>query len=93
MIQIEEPPDVRACTTCMSPLTWIWVHHLSRNVAVVPVAGVDRFTFRIHTCELKAERTWRHLERYPPEVRSRGARRARAVLAANAQKRTKKEDS
>lgn len=82
MIQIEEPPvDQRACSTCMSPLTWIYVHHLARNVAVVPVQGVDRMTFRLHTCEMHPEKTWRHVQRVDPKVTARGARRARAVLA------------
>jgi len=82
VIEIEEPPPFReACSTCMSPLTWIWVYHVKRMVAVVPVEGVDRFTFRIHTCELKPERTWRYVERVHPKTRERGARRANAVLA------------
>lgn len=88
MIEIEEPPDTLACSTCMNPLTWIWVHHLSRNIAVIPVHDVDRYTFRIHTCTLKAERTWRNVQRVSPELTRRGARRARAVLAAKADKRT-----
>jgi len=88
VIEIEEPPDVRACSTCMSPLTWIFVHHLSRNVAVIPVHDVDRFTFRIPTCVLKAERTWRNVQRVSPELTKRGAKRARAVLAAKTKKRT-----
>lgn len=87
MIQIEEPPDTRACSTCMSPLTWIYVHHLGRNVAVVPVHDIDRWTFRLHTCPLTAERTWRHVQRVDPKVAKRGARRARAVLAAAQQGR------
>jgi hypothetical protein len=84
VITIEEPPDTRACSTCMSPLTWIYVHHLSRNVAVIPVSDVDRFTFRIHTCTLKPERTWRNVQREHPDVARRGAKRVRAVLAAKA---------
>lgn len=82
MIEIDEPPDTRACSTCMNPLTWIYVHHLSRNIAVVPVSDVDRFTFRIHTCSLTQERTWRNVQREHPDTAKRGARRARAVLAA-----------
>lgn len=64
----------------MSPLTWIWVYHVKRMVAVVPVQGADRFTFRIHTCDLAPERTWRYVERYPARVRERGARRAAAAI-------------
>lgn len=80
MIQVEEPPDVRACSTCMLPLTWIYVHHLRRNIAVVPVRDVDRWTFRIHTCELKPAHTWRSVQIQHPETARRGARRAKAVL-------------
>jgi hypothetical protein len=80
VIEIDEPPDVRACSTCMSPLTWIYVHHLSRTIAVVPVHDIDRYTFRIHTCELKPERTWRSVQTQRPEIAKRGARRARQVL-------------
>jgi hypothetical protein len=82
VIQIEEPPDTRACSTCMLPLTWIWVHHLSRNVAVVPVHDIDRWTFRLHTCPLTADRTWRHVQKVDPKIAKRGARRVRAALAA-----------
>lgn len=89
MITIEEPPvDQRACSTCMSPLTWIYVHHLSRNVAVVPVRDIDRYTFRLHTCPLTAERTWRNVQRVDPKITRRGARRVRAVLAAKTKELT-----
>lgn len=91
MIEIEEPPDVRACSECMSPLTWIYLFHLSRTVAVVPVQGVDRMTFRLHTCridEQKAKKPWRYVQTVEPEIARRGAKRARAVLAAKKTKRT-----
>lgn len=89
MIEIEEPPDdQQACSTCMSPLTWIYVHHLRRNVAVVPVQnGIDRYTFRLHTCPLTVERTWRHVQLVDPKITKRGARRARAVLDAKTKSR------
>lgn len=84
MIQIDDLPDPTplACSTCMSPLTWIWVHHLRRNVAVIPVSGVDRWTFRIHTCRLTADRTWRNVQVVDPRTARHGARRARAAIAA-----------
>jgi hypothetical protein len=85
-IEIESLPDPvpLACSSCMEPLTWIYVHHLERNVAVIPLRGVDRWSFRLHTCTLKPERTWRNVQREHPEVAQRGARRVRAVLAAKA---------
>jgi hypothetical protein len=84
MIEIESLPDPvpLACSSCMEPLTWIYVHHLKRNVAVIPLRGVDRWSFRLHTCRLSAERTWRNVQREEPETARRGARRVRAVLAA-----------
>lgn len=91
VIEVDEPPDVRACSECMSPLTWIYVHHLRRNIAVVPVPGVDRMTFRLHTCrsnEDKARKPWRYVQTVEPEIARRGARRARAVLAAKSKART-----
>lgn len=93
MIEIDDLPNPvpLACSTCMEPLTWIWVHHLRRNIAVVPLGQPDRFSFRIHTCSLKPERTWRHMQKVSPELTRRGARKARAVLAAKAQKRSDKE--
>jgi len=92
MIQVEEPPDVRACSTCMLPLTWIFVHHLNRNIAVVPVRDIDRWTFRIHTCELKPERTWRSVQTQHPETARRGARRAKAVLDEKKRRRREHDD-
>ena len=93
MIEIDDLPRPLplACSTCNEPLTWIWVHHIGKNIAVVPLRDVDRFSFRIHTCTLGAERTWRNVQRYSPRALRRGARRARAVLAAAAEKRTEKE--
>jgi hypothetical protein len=84
MIEIESLPDPvpLACSSCMEPLTWIYVHHLKRNVAVVPLRGVDRWSFRLHTCVLKPERTWRNVQREHPDTARRGAKRVRAVLAA-----------
>lgn len=85
MIEIEdEPLEPRACSTCMSPLTYIYVYHISKTIAVVPVSGVDRMTFRLHTCRLEPARTWRHVQKVDPVITRRGARRARAALAAAA---------
>lgn len=95
MIEIEDLPSPVPlyCTTCMEPLTWIYVHHLKRNIAVVPLREPDRFSFRIHTCELKPERTWRHVQRVTPEIARRGANRAKAVLAAAAKQKLIEKES
>lgn len=88
MIEIEDLPSPlpTACSTCMEPLTWIFVHHLRRNISVVPLRGVDRFSFRIHTCNLSAARDWRYVQKVAPETTRRGMRRARMVAAAAAEK-------
>lgn len=94
MIEIEDLPSPlpKACSTCMEPLTWVYVHHIHRNVAVVPLEGPDRFSFRIHTCNLRRERDWRNVQRYPPRALRRGARRVRAALEAAAAQRLTEKD-
>lgn len=84
MIEIESLPTPvpRACSTCNEPLTWVYVHHLARNIAVIPLRGVDRFSFRIHTCNLSSARDWRYVQKVAPETTRRGMRRARMVAAA-----------
>ena len=99
MIEIDDLPRPLplACSTCNEPLTWVYVHHIGKNIAVIPLRDVDRFSFRIHTCTLRAERTWRNVQRYPARQLRRGARRARAIFEATAaetaKKRTEKEQS
>ncbi len=84
MIEIEDLPSPLplACSTCMEPLTWVYVHHIRRNVAVVPLRGVDRFSFRIHVCDLKPARDWRYVQKVSAETTRRGMRKARLVAAA-----------
>lgn len=88
MTEIEDLPSPLplACSTCCEPLTWIWVHHLARNIAVIPLRDVDRFSFRIHTCNLSAARDWRYVQKVAPETTRRGMRKARLVAAAAASK-------
>jgi hypothetical protein len=92
-MEIESAPEPLplACSTCCEPLTWVYPLHLKRWIAVIPLRDVDRYSFRLHTCALKPERTWRHVQRVPPELTLRGAKRARAALAAKAKKHTEKE--
>lgn len=91
MIEIEDLPSPLplACSTCMEPLTWVFVHHIRRNVAVVPLRGPDRFSFRIHTCNLPPARDWRNVQRYPPRALRRGAKRAKAIFEATAAEKRK----
>lgn len=83
MIEIEDLPSPLplACSTCMEPLTWVYVHHIRRNIAVIPLRDVDRWSFRLHTCQISNERTWRHVQKVAPETTRRGIRRARMALA------------
>ena len=95
MIEIESLPSPLplACSTCCEPLTWIYVHHIGKNIAVIPLRDVDRFSFRIHTCSLAPARDWRHVQRVSPRTARRGARRARAALEAAARKRKETPDA
>jgi len=78
MIQITEPPDVAACSTCMSPLSWLWSAKRQNWVAVIPL---DRITFRLHQCRHAQDLpTWRDIPHVHPETVRRGAAKVRAVL-------------
>lgn len=83
MIEIEEPPNIRACARCHRPLIWLWSGRTRVWVAFATVPG-DNEQLRVHGCPLYGEPvpSWRHLEEQPPETRRAGAARARQVLAA-----------
>lgn len=93
MIEIEDPPNTLACSTCMQPLDWIYRVRDGKWYAIVRFGQVDDPTVvKLHSCRLPGvERTWANMPYQPPEVRRRGSRRARAALAAAAKKRTEKE--
>jgi hypothetical protein len=58
VIEIEEPPDIRACTTTMDALLWVWVARDEKWSAVSLVAG-EPDLWRVHRCA-------RHCGREPP---------------------------
>ncbi|GAA0738586.1 hypothetical protein Drose_04390 [Dactylosporangium roseum] len=92
MTEIEDPPAQLACSTCNSVVGWLWSARHKVWLAVTNPDPADRDLLRIHRCELFGQpKTWKHLKPVPPEVKRRGVRRARAVLAAQATKRTEKE--
>jgi hypothetical protein len=93
VIQIEDRPLTDACATCNQPLDWVWRANDKRWYAIVRYEGDDDPTVvKLHACPLPGvPRLWRNLQYQPPEVRSRGARRARAVLAAKKSKNSSKE--
>lgn len=87
MIEIEEPPDIRACTTCMRPLSWLYSWRTRTWVAFAHHAD-DRLTLRVHTCRLAGtDRTpWRQLVAQPREVHLAGLALTRPIAAAAAAK-------
>lgn len=48
MIQIDEPPDQRACTGCMNPLVWLYSPRRTAWVSFVP--GPDPLSLKVHQC-------------------------------------------
>jgi hypothetical protein len=64
MITIDDPPAANACSTCMSPLLWLYSYRTGRTFSVV---AVDHETLRVHGCkELQDPRTWRDVRRGTP---------------------------
>ena len=64
MIQIDEPPGVKACAPCGSPLVWLYSPRRNGWVAFIPV---DETTLRVHPCRpLQEPGTWRDLQRGTP---------------------------
>lgn len=90
MLTIDEPPDVLACSTCSLPLDWVWRRKDERWYAICRWDHhPDPTVVKLHTCSLPAVKPHPYrLEYQPPEVRERGRKLARAVLAAQAKKRT-----
>lgn len=82
MIEIDDPPTTLACSTCMQPLEWVYRYRDGKQYAIVRIDGIDDPTVvKLHSCRLPGvERTWANLPYQPPEVRRRGAHRARLVV-------------
>lgn len=95
MIQIDEPPDVLACSTCMQPLDWVYRKRDGKWYAIVRILGADDPTVvKLHSCRLLGvPRTWANLPYQPPEERrGPGWRMARRAAAAAKQKLNEKEE-
>ena len=61
MIQIVEPPDQPACSTC-GALIWLWSPR--REAWVCFVTGPDRDVIRLHACRHAQDyATWKELPR------------------------------
>lgn len=64
MIQIEEPPDVRACAGCQRPLVWLYSFRTGRTFSVV---ATSTSSFEVHQCRTGQDPvTWRHAYRGEP---------------------------
>jgi hypothetical protein len=82
VIEIEEPPDIRACATCSRPLVWLFSGRTLVWIAFATVAD-DLKTLRVHECRLQPRSSdyWRYLEPQSPETIHAGAALVRAELA------------
>lgn len=87
MIEIDDPPDIRACAACTSPISWLYSARTRTWVAFAHVPD-DRLTLRVHTCRLAGSdaKPWRHLVAQPPEVAMAGLALVRPIAAAAAAK-------
>lgn len=89
MIEIEEPPDIAACSTFMVPLTWLYSARAAKWKSY-ELVDADTDTIRRHRCERhsKPDPVWRQLtfnEEPDPELVERahaGAERVRQELAS-----------
>lgn len=67
MIEIQDAPDIAACSSCMSPLVWLYSYRTGVTFSVVATSPTG---FELHTCRhAQDERTWRRLlHGDPPSV-------------------------
>lgn len=64
MIEIAEAPDIHACTSCMSPLVWLYSYRTGRTFSVVATSPTG---FEIHGCKHAQDLpTWRQLPHGEP---------------------------
>jgi hypothetical protein len=81
VIEIEEPPDIKACARHQIPIGWLWSYRSGKWQAWEPVDG-DTDLIRRHRCDFHGDPapSWRQLELQPPEVIHAGAERVRSEL-------------
>lgn len=84
MIEIEEPPDIRACAHHAVPLVWLWSARSRSWKSYAPVDG-DTDTIRRHRCMAHGdpEPSWRQLELVPEPIRAAGVAKAREIGRAH----------
>lgn len=70
MIEIPEPPDIRACASCMSALLWLWSPRKGEWVSFA-TEPTDTHVLRVHRCRDRDARlpSWRDRPPFgaPPE--------------------------
>lgn len=83
MIEIEHPPDIRACAPCSKPLTWLWSARTQQWVPFHSDSESSR-TLHVHECDVFGHPppSWRTLAPQHPQAVRAGAARARQALAA-----------
>jgi len=81
VIEIEHPPDIRACAHHAVPLVWLWSPRAERWKSFEPV-DQDLDLIRRHRCDRLGdpEPSWRQLELQTPETIRAGAERVRQEL-------------
>jgi hypothetical protein len=87
VIEIEEPPDTRACAPCSKPITWLWSPRTQQWVPFHPDTESTR-TLHVHGCDVFGDPppSWRERPTYPPETIHAGAERVRSELERAATK-------
>lgn len=87
MIEIDEPPDIRACAMSAVPIVWLWSPRSRGWKSYEPVDG-DRDVIRRHRCERHGDPhpPWRQLELQHPSTIRAGAERVRQELEKTQQR-------
>ena len=90
MIEIEEPPEIRACAGCVHPLLWMWSPRRRAWVSFVP--GSDPLSLRVHQCSPAQDiPTWRVVREPDPPTPEYLA--AKAALTGQTQDRNDNEET
>lgn len=81
MIEIDEPPDIAACSTYAVPLVWLWSARAGKWKSFEPIDG-DLDLIRRHRCERHGDPnpSWRQVTIQDPETIHAGAERVRSEL-------------
>lgn len=93
MIEIEEPPDIRACAALAVPLVWLYSARASKWKSYEPVDG-DLDLMRRHRCEHHGDprQPWEQLElRTEPDPAIAARSHAGAALARQELERAQRE--